>query len=377
MCLTLVPVSSSSTVRPRSPGGDRTDEKPTPPVQPASSPGPAIARSLRRRRLAVVLALLTVLAVTALASLLFGSKQVSVADVLVAVLGGREGDAVVVADLRWPRTLLGIVAGAALGAAGDLTQAITRNPLGDPGLIGISAGGAFAVAAGIGLFGLTDPREYVWFAFVGSALAGGIAYAVGGAGAGGLTPTKLALAGAAVSVLLGSATSLLMLVDVRTLDQYRSWAVGALSGRGPTVWSDLAPVVVLGLVLALVVGRHLDAVALGDDVAATLGVSAPGVRAVGALAVILLAGASVAAIGPVTFVGLVVPHLVRAVTGASLAWSVPSSALGGAALLLGADVVGRVVVPPGELEVGVVSALIGAPFLAGLVKSGRLTEGRR
>lgn len=329
------------------------------------------------RHLTVLFTLLAVLTVVLCSSLAIGTKSVPLVDVLAAIGGSTDGDAVVVRELRMPRTLLGLLAGLALGAAGAVAQDITRNPLGDPGLIGVSAGAAFAVASGIGLFGLTSSYQYVWFAFAGGALAGLLAYVVGGSGHGGATPAKLALAGAAVTVLLESFTNALVLLDVRTLDQYRSWAVGSLAGRDADLGLQLAPFIVAGLVLALALGGRLNALALGDDLAATLGTKVTATRALGAVAVVLLTGAAVAACGPVTFVGLVVPHVVRAFSGPDARWLVPCSGLGGAILLLGADVVGRVVARPAELQAGVVTALIGAPFLALLVKRGKLKEHTR
>lgn len=342
-----------------------------PPAPPPHQPPRVAAR-------AVVTGILVVaLVAAACASLAIGTKSVPLSDVLHAIGGGTDGDAVVVRELRMPRTFLGLLVGLALGAAGAVAQDITRNPLGDPGLIGISAGGAFAVAAGIGAFGLTSSYEYIWFAFLGGALAGLIAYAVGGTGYGGATPAKLALAGAAVTVLLDAGTNTLVLLDVRTLDQYRFWAVGSLAGRDAQLGLELLPFVVAGLLLAIGLSGRLNALALGDDLATTLGTRVRTTRALGALAVILLTGAAVAAAGPVTFIGLVVPHVVRAFTGPDARWLVPCSALGGATLMLTADVVGRMVARPGELEAGVVTALLGAPFLAALVKRGKLREHTR
>ncbi|MEU6881444.1 iron ABC transporter permease [Streptomyces sp. NPDC046712] len=344
----------------------------TPPPGPPPRSAPA-----RRGGVLAPLALTLLLALAVCASLAIGTKSVPLGDVLAALGGSTDGDAVVVRELRMPRTLLGLLAGLALGAAGAVAQDITRNPLGDPGLIGVSAGAAFAVAAGIGMFGLTSSYQYVWFAFVGGALAGLLAYAVGGTGHGGATPAKLALAGAAVTVLLEAFTNALVLLDVRTLDQYRSWAVGSLAGRDAGLGVQILPFVAAGLLLALALGGRLNALALGDDLAATLGTKVVVTRALGAVAVIVLTGAAVAACGPVTFVGLVVPHVVRAFTGPDARRLVPCSALGGAILLLGADVVGRIVARPGELQAGVVTALIGAPFLALLVKRGKLKEHTR
>lgn len=325
----------------------------------------------------VLTALLATVAAMVCASLAIGTKAVPLSDVVAAIAGSDAGDALVVRELRMPRTFLGLLVGLALGAAGAVAQDITRNPLGDPGLIGISAGGSFAVAASIGMLGLTSSYQYIWFAFLGGALAGLIAYAVGGTGYGGATPAKLALAGAAVTVLLDAGTNTLVLLDVRTLDQYRFWAVGSLAGREAQLGMELLPFVIVGLVLALGLSGRLNALALGDDVASSLGTPVKSTRALGALAVVLLTGAAVAAAGPVTFVGLVVPHVVRAFTGPDARWLVPCSALGGASLMLGADVVGRMVARPGELEAGVVTALLGAPFLALLVKRGKLKEHTR
>ncbi|NYI07928.1 FecCD family ABC transporter permease [Allostreptomyces psammosilenae] len=343
-------------------------------TKPAHHPPPHRAAWARP---ALLLGLLVALAAAVFASLAIGTKAVPMADVLAALGGSDAGDAVVVRELRMPRTLLGLLVGLALGVAGAVAQDITRNPLGDPGLLGISAGGAFAVAASIGLLGLTGPLEYVWFGFLGAALAGALAYLVGGTGRGGSTPAKLALAGAAVTFLLDGFTSALVLLNVRTLDQYRYWAVGSLAGRDGEVGLLLLPFVAAGLLLALAISSRLNALALGDDVATSLGTRVGLTRGLGALAVILLTGAAVAAAGPITFVGLVVPHAVRAFIGPDARWLIPCSGLAGGTLVLAADVVGRMVARPGELEVGVVTALVGAPFLIALVKRGKLKEHSR
>ncbi|WP_369268503.1 iron chelate uptake ABC transporter family permease subunit, partial [Streptomyces harbinensis] len=246
----------------------------------AQAPPPPARRGAARTVALTVLVLALVVAV--FASLAIGSKSVALGDVFAALGGSREGDAVVVRDLRVPRTVLGLLVGLALGAAGAVAQDITRNPLGDPGLIGVSAGAAFAVAAGIGLFSLTHSYQYIWFAFLGGALAGLLAYTVGGTGYGGATPAKLALAGAAVTLFLGSFTSALVLLDVNTLDQWRSWAVGSLAGRNADLGPQLAPFVIAGLILALALSGRLNALALGDDLATTLGGGVRTTRALGA-----------------------------------------------------------------------------------------------
>ncbi|ROT32322.1 iron ABC transporter permease [Micromonospora sp. HM5-17] len=345
-------------------------------------PGRAPAGSTPRptaRRTAVVLALLAAVALACLASVLIGAKHVPPGEALRALTGDRDGDALLVAELRFPRTLLGLLVGVALGVAGTLAQELTRNPLGDPGLLGVSAGAAVSVAAGIGVLGLTSPYQYVWFAFLGATLAGVLVYLVGGAArasarSGGASPVSLALAGAAVTALLMSLTQALVLLDIRTLDQYRFWAVGSLAGRDGALAGQLSPFVLAGLLLTAVLTPRLNALALGDDLAGSLGVRVGTTRLLGAVAVIVLTGAAVAAAGPVTFVGLVVPHLVRSFTGPDLRWLLPGSGLAGAALLLGADTLGRLLDHPGEVQAGVVTAMIGAPFLITLVKRGRFRE---
>ncbi|MCX5524163.1 iron ABC transporter permease [Streptomyces bobili] len=261
-----------------------------------------------------------------------------------------------------PRTLLGLLVGLALGAAGAVAQDVTRNPLGDPGLIGVSAGGAFAVAASIGLLGLNSSHQYVWFAFLGGALAGLLAYAVGGTGYGDATPAKLALAGAAVTVLLDAFTNALVLLDFRTLDQYRYWAVGSLAGRDPELALRLLPFIAAGLLPALALSGRLNALALGDDLAATLGARVRTTRALGAVAVILLTGAAVAAAGPVAFVALGAPQIARRLAGTA---GIPLviSGLTGAVLLLLADLAARLLFAPTELPVGIITGAVGAPYL--------------
>jgi len=253
-------------------------------------------------------------------------------------------------------------------------QGLTRNPLADPGLLGVSAGAALAIVVGISVLGVSSLSGFVWFGFGGAAVASVGVYVLGSLGRDGATPVKLAVAGAAVTALLGSFTTAIVLLDAQTLDEYRFWAVGSLAGRDAATAGQVLPFVAVGVVLALASARALNALSLGDDVARALGQRVGASRAVGALAVTLLTGAAVAAAGPIGFVGLVVPHVVRAVTGPDYRWILPYSAVGGPLLLLISDILGRVIAPPGEVQVGIVTALVGAPFFIALVRRRRLAQ---
>ena len=283
-------------------------------------------------------------------------------------------DAIIVHDLRIPRTILGLIVGAALGVGGALMQALTRNPLADPGLLGVNAGAAAAVVTATALIGVVSPLVYVWFAFVGAAVASVVVYGVGAAGRSGATPVRLALAGTAVSFALYAFVQGLVLIDRETLDQYRFWQVGALAGHDPSLSGQIAPFVAFGLLLAFALGRPLNAIGLGDEAGRALGASPGRTRVLGALAITLLCGAGTAAAGPIAFIGLTVPHVARAITGPDQRWVLPYSALLAPVMLLGADVVGRVVNRPGELEVGIVSALIGGPVFIAIVRRRRIAQ---
>jgi iron complex transport system permease protein len=327
-----------------------------------------------RGRLATgLLALVALLAVVVLLGIAVGARSIALPDVWAALVSptGGEDDAVV-RSLRLPRTLLGVVAGAALGVAGALIQGHTRNPLADPGLLGVSAGAAFAVCVAVYAFGISSLTGSVWFALAGALVASVVVFALGTLGDSGGTPVTLALAGAAVSAFLTALTSALVLTDQSTLDAYRFWVVGSLVGRGGDVAGQVLPFLAVGLLLALVNARALNTLQLGEDVARGLGQRIGPARVTGVAAVTLLTGAAVAVTGPLAFVGLVVPHLARAITGPDHRWLLPYAALLGALLLVAADVAGRVVARPGELPVGLVLAVVGAPFFIALVRRRRL-----
>ncbi|WP_228122476.1 FecCD family ABC transporter permease [Saccharothrix syringae] len=320
---------------------------------------------LRAARLSLLLGLL--LAVV-LASIALGARDIPPDGVWKALTAptGTEDD-LVVRGLRVPRTLFGLVVGAALGVGGALMQGHTRNPLADPGILGVTQGASFAVVLSISALGVADVRGYVWFAFAG-ALAAGVVVFLLGSGPSGPTPVTLALAGAAVSALMNGLVSALVLLDRQGLDAFRFWQLGGIAGREPVVLWQLLPFLLLGLALAAFNATGLNALALGDDVARSLGHRVAATRVVGLVAITLLVGGSVAACGPIAFVGLVVPHLARALSGPDHRWLLPFAAVLGAAVLLAADVVGRVVARPGELPVGIVMALVGAPVFIALVR---------
>ncbi len=349
------------------------------PVQVPAAPPPRAsdqtAAAPTTRRLATVVVSVIALLICVAASLAVGSRSIALPEVWSALVspGGTDNE-VVVRSLRVPRTVLGLAVGAALGLAGALVQGHTRNPLADPGLLGVSAGAAFAVVVAI-TTGVSGVLGYVWFAFAGAFAASVLVFVIGAAAAGrrsSTTPVTLALAGAAVSALLSGLTSALVLVDTETLNAYRFWVVGSLAGRGTDVLLPVLPFLGVGALLALAQAPVLNALNLGPDVARALGVGIGRARVVGITAITLLTGAAVAACGPIAFVGLVVPHVVRALAGPDHRWIVPLSGLLGAVLLLAADVAGRVAARPGEVQVGIAVALVGAPFFIALVRRRRL-----
>ncbi|MFD3614238.1 FecCD family ABC transporter permease [Streptomyces sp. NPDC058676] len=320
------------------------------------------------RHLAWPAAVLAVAAVGML-SLAVGTRAVPLSAVFDALLhGGGSPDALVVRSLRVPRTEVGLTAGAALGVAGAALQAVTRNPLADPGILGLSQGAAAGVVLAIG-FGLANGfGGYVWYAFAGAVVAACLVYAVAARGREGASPVKLALAGTALSAMTAGATTVVLTSSSATLDQFRFWQVGALSGRDADTVVRMLPFLVAGAVLVLACARGLDALALGEETARALGHRVQLVRGAAALGATLLTAAAVAAAGPIAFVGLAVPHLaLRLVSGGHRA-VLPLSALLGAALLLGADVAGRVVRAPAEVPAGVMTALVGVPVLVVLVR---------
>ncbi|MFJ6194679.1 FecCD family ABC transporter permease [Micromonospora sp. NPDC092111] len=308
---------------------------------------------------------LLLLAGVAVLSIAVGAKQLSPVEVWQGLVSAASPDHAVVRQMRLPRTLLGLLAGAALGLAGALMQALTRNPLADPGLLGINAGASAAVATATALLGVATVQGWIWFALLGAVVVTVAVHAVGGGRQ--ATPERLALAGAALNAVLYSYVSAMMLLDAASLDRLRFWTVGSLATADFGTVRTVAPFILAGLLVGLATARPLNALGLGDDAARALGARPALIRAATVTGITLLCGAATAACGPIVFVGLLVPHLVRALTGPDLRWLLPYSAVLAPVLLLGADVLGRVLGRPGELQVGLVTAVLGGPLFLRLV----------
>ncbi|WP_165063851.1 FecCD family ABC transporter permease [Marisediminicola senii] len=335
---------------------------------PAPDSGVAIVRRPNRVRLGWLVAVLALLVALSLLSLAIGSRDVTLADI-VAGLGGSVdtlGEASVVK--RVPRTVLAVIVGAALGLAGAVMQGVTRNPLADPGILGVNAGASLAVVIGIAWFGLASATGYIWTAIVGAAVAAVFVYSVGSLGRGGATPLKLALAGAATSAALASFITAVALPRGDISGIIRSWQIGGVGGASFDSIRQVAPFIVVGFAVCLLSARSLNSLALGDDIAAGLGERVAVVRAIAALGAVLLCGAATAVAGPIAFVGLVVPHFCRLLVGVDQRWLLPFSAVAGACLLVVADVLGRIVARPSEIDVGIITALIGAPVFIAIVR---------
>jgi len=306
------------------------------------------------------------------ASLAVGARDVPLGTVWQALTAfdPTNGDHAVV-HARIPRTVLGLLAGGALGLAGAAMQGVARNPLADPGIIGVNAGAALAVVAGIYVFGAASVTGYIWFAFAGAAGAGVVVYLIASLGREGATPVKLALAGAALSAGLSSLVNVILVSSQDTLDRFRFWQVGGIAGRDWSVLLPALPFMAAGALIVLLAGRALNSLALGDDIARGLGQRVGLSRAVTALGIVLLCGTATALAGPIGFIGLVIPHAVRFVTGKDYRWILPFSLAAAPALLLGADIIGRVVLLPAEVPAGIMTALVGAPVFVWLVRRGK------
>jgi iron complex transport system permease protein len=312
---------------------------------------------------------LALLAALIFASVAIGSKDIAFGQVLSAFThpGSTDQD-LVITSLRVPRTALGLLVGAALGVAGALIQAFTRNPLADPGILGVNSGSALAVSIGIAFFGLTSITQYLWLAFAGAIVTTVVVYAIGTFGRAGATPVRLTLAGVGVAAVFGGVTSAISLTRPEAFRSMLGWSAGSLTGPPLSTSALIAPFVIVGLVIAVAITRDLNALALGDDLAASLGGKAARTRVFAIVSVTLLTGAATAAAGPIGFVGLMIPHVARWITGPDQRWIFAYTMTLGPCLLLASDVIGRVVMRPAELPVGIVTAFVGAPVLVLLAR---------
>ncbi|MDR6590965.1 iron ABC transporter permease [Agrobacterium tumefaciens] len=327
-----------------------------------------------RARTAWLGAVLALLALLCALSVAIGTRDVSFADILGGLSGRVETVAEAAVAVRLPRTLLALLSGAALGLAGAIMQGVTRNPLADPGILGVNMGASLAVVIGIVWFGIATAQAFIITAIAGAGASAVFVYVVGSLGRGGATPLKLALAGASTSVAFSSLVIAVVLPRSDIAGGIRSWQIGGVGGATFERIETVLPFLVAGFIISLLSARKLNSLALGDELAAGLGENVMAARAVASFGAILLCGAATAICGPIGFVGLVVPHLCRLLVGVDNRWLLPFSALGGACLLLAADIVGRIVARPSELDVGIVTALVGAPFFIWIVRRQRVRE---
>ncbi|PII88183.1 iron ABC transporter permease [Leucobacter sp. OLJS4] len=331
-------------------------------------------RSATGRTAALLLGAAVVLGAAAVLGLGLGSHRIDPATVVAAFVAYDPTDDahLIVVQSRLPRIVLGIAVGAALGLAGALMQSVTRNPLADPGILGVNAGASLLVVLAIAYLGIGDVGGYIWFAFAGAAATAVVVYLLGTARGGAATPVRIALAGTAVAIVIGALTQMVLISNETVFNTYRYWAIGSLQGRGFEVILIVLPFISVGVLAALALAPALDALALGDEAASGLGARVAGTRIGAALAVVLLAGSATAAAGPIGFIGLGAAHIARRFTGNEHRRLLPASLVLGAALLVVSDTIGRAIVAPAELQTGIAAALFGAPFFIAIVRSRRV-----
>lgn len=311
--------------------------------------------------------------VVAVFSISLGAKRIAFAKVIEVLLGNdSESLEATIIFQRIPRTVFGILAGGALGISGALMQSITRNPIADPSILGVNTGASLFVVAGIAFLNITAAYQYIWLAITGAGLTAVFVYGVASMGKDGATPLKLALSGSAVSIVLSSIVSTIMLPNNTVLQAFRFWQVGSI---GSATWENIvliAPFLIAGFIISMLISGYLNNLALGDEAATALGTNVVLTRSVGALASVLLCGAATALAGPIGFVGLIIPHIVRLIFGNEMGKMLPLSFLGSGILLLVSDVIGRMISFPGETEVGIVTAVLGAPIFIFAIRQGRV-----
>lgn len=316
---------------------------------------------------------LALLSIMAIFSISLGAKSIAFTKVI-DVLLGNDPDSLEAAIIlqRIPRTVFGILAGGALGISGALMQSITRNPIADPSILGVNTGASLFVVAGIAFFNITVAYQYIWLAIIGAGVTAVFVYSVASMGKDGATPLKLALSGSAVSIVLGSLVSTIMLPNNRVMEAFRFWQVGSI---GSATWENItliSPFLIVGFIISMFISGYLNNLALGDEAATALGTNVVMTRTIGALSSVLLCGATTALAGPIGFVGLIIPHIIRLIFGSEMSKMLPLSFLGSAILMLVSDIIGRVISLPGETEVGIVTAVIGAPVFILAIRKGRV-----
>lgn len=316
---------------------------------------------------------LALLSIMAVFSISLGAKNIAFSKV-VDVLLGNDPDSLEAAIIsqRIPRTVFGILAGGALGISGALMQSITRNPIADPSILGVNTGASLFVVAGIAFFNITVAYQYIWLGITGAGVTAVFVYSVASMGKDGATPLKLALSGSAVSIVLGSLVSTIMLPNNRVMEAFRFWQVGSI---GSATWENImliGPFLLVGFITSMFISGYLNNLALGDEAATALGTNVVMTRAIGALSSVLLCGATTALAGPIGFVGLIIPHIIRLIFGSEMSKMLPLSFLGSAILMLISDVIGRIISLPGETEVGIITAVLGAPVFILAIRKGRV-----
>ena len=316
---------------------------------------------------------LTLLSIMAIFSISLGAKSIALSKVA-DVLLGNDPDSLEAAIIlqRIPRSVFGILAGGALGISGALMQSITRNPIADPSILGVNTGASLFVVAGIAFFNITVAYQYIWLAIIGAGVTAVFVYSVASMGKDGATPLKLALSGSAVSIVLGSLVSTIMLPNNRVMEAFRFWQVGSI---GSATWENImliSPFLIVGFIISMFISGYLNNLALGDEAATALGTNVVMTRTIGALSSVLLCGATTALAGPIGFVGLIIPHIIRLIFGSEMSKMLPLSFLGSAILMLVSDIIGRIISLPGETEVGIVTAVLGAPVFILAIRKGRV-----
>ena len=316
---------------------------------------------------------LALLSIMAIFSISLGAKSIAFTKVIDVLLGNDPDslEAVIILQ-RIPRTVFGILAGGALGISGALMQSITRNPIADPSILGVNTGASLFVVAGIAFFNITVAYQYIWLAIIGAGVTAVFVYSVASMGKDGATPLKLALSGSAVSIVLGSLVSTIMLPNNRVMEAFRFWQVGSI---GSATWENImliSPFLIVGFIISMFISGYLNNLALGDEAATSLGTNVVMTRTIGALSSVLLCGATTALAGPIGFVGLIIPHIIRLIFGSEMSKMLPLSFLGSAILMLISDIIGRIISLPGETEVGIVTAVLGAPVFILAIRKGRV-----